>query len=241
MRASPRWPSRPPCRCVLPSFMCCGSMPPTEHGRALVGHRAIKLVGGIREQPDAVLDQFGGDGIERDAGFIELRQHVPGVLDILLEAVARRAVVAERVERRRRHGVDGVGTDQLLDVEHVAVVLVLGAGRRPQQPLRLCALGRKLVPARAGKQALVVLVGQLGVGDGDLALQRREALLFGRVVGPRDLLVELLVDRAVDAADEEAGDAGDARGIAAGLDEFFEAREIGFGDLDDRPSARTAA
>ena len=42
-----------------------------EHAGALVRDRAVKLVGGIGEQPDAVLDQFGGDGVERDAGFFE--------------------------------------------------------------------------------------------------------------------------------------------------------------------------
>ena len=119
-----------------------------------------------------------------------------GVLDIFLKAVARLAMIAERIQRRRRHGVDGVGADQLLDIEHVAVVLVLGAGGGPQQPLRLCALGRELVPARAGKQALVILIGELGVGDRDLALQRGQPFLLAGIVGFRDLLVELLVDRA---------------------------------------------
>ena len=174
-----------------------------------------------------------GDRIERDAGFVELGENVLGVLDIFLKAVARLAVIAEGVERRRRHGIDRVGADQLLDIEHVAIVLVLGAGRGPQQPLRLGALGRELVPARAGKQLLVFLIGELGVGDRDLALQRGQPLLFGagrwRL---RDLFVELLVDRAVDAADEEAGDAGDMGGIAALGDVFFQAGDIGLGDLD---------
>ena len=133
---------------------------------------------------------------------------------------------------RRRHGVDRVGADQLLDIKHVAVVLVLGAGRGPQQPLRFCTLGRELVPARAGKQPLVFLIGELGVGDRDLALQRGQPFFFGRVVRSRDLFVELLVDRAVDAADEKAGDARDMGGIAALGDVFFEAGEIGLGDLD---------
>ena len=193
-----------------------------EHGGALVRDRAVELVGGIGEQLDAVLDQLGGDRIERDAGFLEFGEHAPGVLDIFLEAVAQLAVVAEGIERRRRHGVDGVGADQLLDIEHVAVVLVLGAGRGPQQPLRLGALGRELVPAWPGEQPLVILVGELGVGDRDLALQRGEPFLLGGIVGLRDLLVELLVDRGVDAADEEAGDARDMGGIAALGDVFFE-------------------
>ena len=194
--------------------------------------RAVKLVSGIRKQLDAIPDQFGRDRIERNAGLFELGEDVSRVLDIFLEAVARLAVVAEGVERRRRHGVDRVGADQLLDIEHVAIVLVLGAGRGPQQPLWFCAFGRKLVPARSGKQLFVFLIGELCVGDGDLALQRGQPLLLAGIVGARDLLVELLVDRAVNAADEEARDARDMGGVAAGLDVFFQPREVGLGDLD---------
>src|SRR5207302_8970723 len=58
-----------------------------ERSGALVRDRAVKLVGGVGKQLDAVLDQFGGDGVERDAGFFELFQHAAGVVDILLEAV----------------------------------------------------------------------------------------------------------------------------------------------------------
>ncbi|MFK4398648.1 hypothetical protein ABIF31_005205 [Bradyrhizobium elkanii] len=196
-----------------------------------MGDRAVELVGRVGEQLDAVLDQLLGDRIERDAGLLQLLQHMAGVLDILLEAVADLAVVAEGIERCRRHGVDGVGADQLLDIEHVAIVLVLGTGRSPQQPLRLGALGRQLVPAAACEQVLVVLIGELCIGDRDLALQGGEPLLFVRIVGLRDLLVELLVDGGIDAADEEARDARDVGGIAALADVFLQALEIGLGDL----------
>ena len=103
-----------------------------EHDCALMRDRAVKLIGGIREQVNAVLDQIGRDVVERDTGFFELFEHAPRILDIFLEAVARRAVVAKSVERGRRHGVDGVGADQLLDIKHVAVIFILGAGRGPQ-------------------------------------------------------------------------------------------------------------
>ena len=49
------------------------------------------------------------------------------------------AVIDEGIQGGGRQGVDGVRPDQLLDVEDVAVGLVLGAGRGPQQPLRLRA------------------------------------------------------------------------------------------------------
>ncbi|HVQ69645.1 MAG TPA: bifunctional transaldolase/phosoglucose isomerase, partial [Bradyrhizobium sp.] len=41
-----------------------------ERRRALVGDRAVKLVGSVRKQLDAVLDQFRRDRIQRNAGFL---------------------------------------------------------------------------------------------------------------------------------------------------------------------------
>jgi len=198
----------------------------------LCATRAVKLVGGIREQFDAILDQFGGDRIERDAGFLEFCQHALRILDIFFETVARDAMIAEGVERRRRHGVDRVRADQFFDVKHVAVILVFRAGRGPQQPLRLGALFLEAFPARARKQMLVFLIGELGVGDRDLALQRGEPLLLAWIVRPCDLFVELFVDRAVDAADEKAGDAGDMGWIAAAGDMFLKTGKVGLGNLD---------
>ena len=140
-------------------------------------------------------------------------------------------MVAKRIHGRDRHGVDGVGPDQLLDIEHVAIGLVLGAGRGPQQPLRLCALRGQRLPARAGEQPLVALIGELGVGDGDLALERVEAGFLVRIVGLRDLFVEQFVDRGIDAADEKARHAGDLRNVAALGGQRLKAGQIGFDHL----------
>ena len=79
-----------------------------EHRGALVGDRAVKLVGGIGEQLDAVLDQLFRDCIERDAGFFELGEHVFRFVDVFFQAVPRLAVVAESIERRRRHRIDRI-------------------------------------------------------------------------------------------------------------------------------------
>jgi len=119
-----------------------------QHRGALIGHRAVQLVGGVGEQFYAFGDEVGSDLVERDAGLFEAGQHRPGVVDIFGQAFAQLAMIAERIQRRRRHRVDGVLADQFLDIEHVAVFLVLGAGRGPQQPLRLCPLGDQLVPTR---------------------------------------------------------------------------------------------
>ena len=202
-----------------------------EHGYALMRDRSVKLVGGVGEQLYTVLDQIIRDRVERDAGFFKLGEDTPGVLDIFLKAVAHLAMVAEGLESCRRHGIDGVGADQLFDIEHVAIVFVFCAGRGPQQALRLGALGLELVPARSGEQVLVFLIGEFCIRDGDLALQRGKPLLLAGIVRLRDLLVEQFVDRAVDPADEEAGDARDMGGIAAGGDMFFQSGQIGLGDL----------
>ena len=130
------------------------------------------------------------------------------------------AVVAVGVHGGGRHGVDGVAADQLLHIERVGVGLVLHAGAGPQQALRHRAGGGQRLPALAAGQLDIVLVGQLGIGDGDLAAQALEVLH----IGAADLhaVVDLLVDLAVDAADEEAGDAGDPADVAALRLEVFQ-------------------
>ena len=67
----------------------------------------------------------------------------------------------------------GIGPDQLLHVHRVGVGGVLGGGRRPQNALRRGALAGEELPALAGKRLLVVLIGELCVGDGELALPAR--------------------------------------------------------------------
>jgi hypothetical protein len=99
-------------------------------------------------------------------------------------------VVAERIHCCDRHGVDGVRADQLFDVEDVAIGLVLGAGRGPEQPLGPRAMRSQRVPARAGEQTQIALISELGVGDGDLALETCKSLFFIGVVRLGDLFVE---------------------------------------------------
>src|SRR5881275_3216019 len=79
---------------------------------------------------------------------LQVVEHLLGALDVALDgAGADLAVVLEGLDRLGRHGVDGVGPGELLDVHRVAVALVLDRRRRPQAALRLGALGRELLPA----------------------------------------------------------------------------------------------
>ena len=150
----------------------------------------------------------------------EVLEQLARAVDVLLERVAHLAVVGERLDGLARHRVDRLGPDQLLDVDDVAVLGVLGRGRRPQAALRGRALGGERVPVRAREDLLVGLVGELGVGDRELALE------LG-VAG----LVEPLVGLGVDARHEERGDGGDAGRVAAALDEPLQAADVGLGDL----------
>ena len=153
-------------------------------------------------QLHAVLDELQRDAGEIEPGRFGVGEDALGALDVLDEAFPQPAVVAERVHGGGRNGVDGVAPDQLFDIHHVAIGLVLHPGAGPQQPLRQRAFLGKRLPARRADQLQVGLVSHLGVGDGDLAAQGLQLSLAAGV--------DLLVDYAVDAADEEAGDAGQA-------------------------------
>ena len=140
-------------------------------------------------------------------------------------------MVEKRLHRGGRHRVDGVRADQLLDIEHVAVGLVLGAGAGPQQPLGLGPLLGQTLPALIAEDSLIHLISELGVGDRDLALQAFEARFFGGVGRRGDLLVEGLVDHRINAADEKAGDARHFVRVAAFGDVVLQARDVRLGDL----------
>ena len=83
---------------------------------------------------------------------------------------------------------------------------ILGGGRGPQQPLRPRAARGEASHCAVALQVLEDLVGAAGAGDRRLAAQRARGRLAVR--GER---IELLVDRGVDAAEEEARHRGDAR------------------------------
>ena len=145
------------------------------------------------EQLQALVGQLAADRLQIDADLPEAGELRPRLVHALQHRIGHHlAVLVERLQRGERHGVDRLAPDQRLDVEHVAVRLVLGAGRRPQGPLPGGALRLQRLPARRGDAAQVDLVRLLRVRDGDLAQQRLLALLLDQLVGG-----------GVDAADEE--------------------------------------
>ena len=82
------------------------------------------------------------------------------------------------------------------------------------------ALALQVLPASAGEHLEVVLVGELGIGDGELALEILAAHGFEPLVGFR-----------VDARDEEARDGQHLTGVAASRDEPLEPAQVGLSNL----------
>src|SRR6266446_1577431 len=80
-------------------------------------------------------------------------------------------MIAKRARGGRRHGVDGIAPDQLIDVENVPEFGILSARAGPKQSLRLSALGRKLIPLLASEDSLVTCIRGLGIRDGRLAVK----------------------------------------------------------------------
>ena len=184
-----------------------------EQGGALLGHRQQQRIGRIGKQFHAVLDEVPGHAGKIEPQAVHLGHYAARLVEVLGQRRPDVAVIAERVHRRRRDGIDRVAADQFLDVEHVAVGLVLHAGAGPEQPLRVGACGFQRFPALGLDQVLVGDVGHLRVRDRHLAADGTERV--GLLVAGRHALVDRLVDLRVDAADEEAGDAGDAADVLA--------------------------
>jgi hypothetical protein len=77
---------------------------------------------------------------------------------IVLEAGAYLSMVAEGVERRRRHGVHGVGTEDRFDVQDIAPRRVFRPGAAPQQAWSVGAVVDHGLPARATEDLLGALI-----------------------------------------------------------------------------------
>ena len=135
------------------------------------------------------------DVVVVDAGLRELHEQLVRLVDVLDDGVAANlAVVLKRLDRLERHRVHGVRPDQLLDVDHVAVVRVLRRRRRPEAALLRCALPARNSQRGRRRTSPGSAVGELRVRDRELALQLRVPTL------------EPLVGLGVDARDEERRD-----------------------------------
>src|SRR5580704_19274289 len=106
-----------------------------------------ELVKSFREQTDPVISQLVGYFLDRDPNVPQSRHGAIRGFHILSQTGPRMTVIAESIEGCRRNGVHSVGPDQFLDVHHVAVVRILGAGAGPENALCLRTLRRQFPPA----------------------------------------------------------------------------------------------
>ena len=130
-----------------------------------------EAVEGLGEELESIVGELLADLLEIDAQLGQLAQLRARLLRSLRDRLRHLAVVVEGLQRAERHGVDGVLADERLDVVHVAVSLVLGAGRGPERPLAGGALRLQRLPAGGGDGLQENLVSLLCICIGDLALQ----------------------------------------------------------------------
>src|SRR5215218_2683457 len=136
-----------------------------REGLALAGDLAQELRERVGELLDALALERQRDVVVIDAGVAQRVERGLRPVDVLLDGqAADLAVVLEGLDRLLGHRVDRVAPDQLLDVQHVAVVGVLRRRRCPQAPLRRGALVGQRVPALAGERPQVGLIRELRVG-----------------------------------------------------------------------------
>ena len=90
-----------------------------------------ELVDRVGEQLDAVDLEVVGDLLHVDADRRQIPKHLVGACDVFRQARPHFAVLLEGHHGLLRHRVHGFRPDQFLDVQHVAVVRVLGSGARP--------------------------------------------------------------------------------------------------------------
>jgi hypothetical protein len=111
----------------------------------------------LRERRDAVGLELLRDRIDADAGVLDALEHRGRLVHALLEAWCRLPVVLVRDDRRGRHRVDGVGTDEGVDVVGVGdtrgswSTVLAQSGRCKRAPFRASARSARpeLLPERA--------------------------------------------------------------------------------------------
>src|SRR5260370_38364003 len=122
-----------------------------------------------------VSENLGSALVDRDGKPLERLHDVPGPVKVFFETGAEFPVLSKSVHRGWRHGVDGVRADQLLDIEHIAVLRVFGPGACPKQSLRLGALRAQRLPARPSGEPFIARLGDSGVGNHHLAMGTPDA------------------------------------------------------------------
>src|SRR5215472_16477794 len=132
---------------------------------ALVLEPFLQLVEGFDEFRDALALELLRDSLEIDVESLEALAHVARLGEMTLERELGAAESPVGVDRLERHGVDGPGHHQLLDVLDGTVGRVLGRSGGPEQPLRTRTAVGEHLPRGLGSGLLEDLVRATGAGD----------------------------------------------------------------------------
>jgi len=151
-------------------------------------------------------------------------------------------VIAERINRRRRNRVHRVRADQLFDIHDVPIFWILGAWCWPKAAVASEApLAARLSKRGAAEQLLILLVGELGVGDKPPCREAFEQLLLTGVRRGLEFFVDLAINKSVYAADKKARHAGNVADVLALRNASFESGKECFGDFARKRTAQRAA
>ena len=193
--------------------------------------RSQELVKRIGKQQKSFIQQFPGDVVHRNPHLFEGVHVILRGFEIFGEAGPRLAMVAEGTDGGRRHRVDGIRTDQFFNIDHIAVIRILGAGTGPQHALSLGAALGKILPAILLKNAEIALISQLRISNGDLSQDAAQQGLFRRISNSTEPGGGECVHGGIDTADEKAGDAGNFADIESAPGKLFEAVDVSLCNL----------
>lgn len=135
-------------------------------------HRREKLVESICKKFHAVDGKLIADRFHGNPGTLQGIHGGSRRFDVLFEAGTRMSMIAKCIVGGWRNGVHSFWSNQFLHVEHVAIRQILRPGAGPENALGVRAAGREHAPASGGKKLFVLLIGELGIGNCYLALQR---------------------------------------------------------------------
>src|SRR2546428_5979733 len=106
-----------------------------------------------------------------DVDFLKGSEKGVGFWDVVLDAVAHLAVIAEVLDGFERHGIYGMRADEFFRVEDVAVGGILSAGAGPEWALHVCSSLLERYKARRFEDTLELLVHEARVGDSGFAFK----------------------------------------------------------------------
>ena len=111
---------------------------------------------------DEVLSlQSIGDGVQVEPKFVQPGQKRFSAGRVCAQGIGDRAMIQESVERGRREGRYGAGTDEGIDVMGIRIVEIARRGPGPFRPQRPCPLPRQFLPARSPPRYAQAQTGRL--------------------------------------------------------------------------------